>query len=173
MILFGGHCVVIAGTAGIVEGGVIDKTTREPLVAVNIQIMGTTLGSVTDLEGYYQINNIHAGMYDVKYSIIGYKSVIMKKVVILADLRTRMDVTMEASSVELQDVIITAKKPLIQKDQPSTAFSFGDVKLERLPITTFQDVIALQPGVTMEGNVRGGKTNEVLYLIDEIGRAHV
>jgi outer membrane receptor for ferrienterochelin and colicin len=166
--LLGSRCLLFAGTSGILDGRIVDKTTREPLVAVNIQIMGTTLGGVTDPEGYYQINNIHAAIYDVRFSLIGYKSVVMKKVAILADLRTRLDVTMEASSVELQDVIITAKKPLIQRDQPSTAFSFGDVKLDRLPITTFQDVIALQPGVTMEGNVRGGKANEVLYLIDGV-----
>ena len=33
-------------------------------------------------------------------------------------------------------------------------------------MTAFQEVLGLQPGTTLEGNVRGGKTNEVMYLVD-------
>src|SRR3989338_8818185 len=79
LLLLGSHCLLFGGTSGILDGRAIDKTTHEPLIAVNIQIIGTTLGSVTDPEVYYQINNIHAAVYDVKFSLIGYKSVIMKK----------------------------------------------------------------------------------------------
>ena len=168
LLIVASHHFLFAGTAGMLDGRVIDKSTKQPLIAVNIQIVGTTTGGITDEEGYYQINNIRAGIYDVKFSMVGYKTVTMKKVNILADLRTRLDVDMETSSVEMQDVVIVAKKPLIQKDQPFTAFSLSEIKLEKLPISTFQEVIALQPGVTMEGNVRGGKPNEVLFLLDGV-----
>jgi len=158
----------IAGTVGIVTGKITDKSTGEILPAVNIQILGTTMGGVTSKEGYYELHNIPAGTYDLKFSLIGYRSVTVHSVVVLADLRTRIDVQMEASSVEMQGVEINARKPLIQKDQPSTAYTISEIKLERLPVTTVQDVVNLQPGVTLEGNVRGGKTNEVLFLIDGV-----
>ncbi|HAP36476.1 MAG TPA: hypothetical protein DCQ28_11245 [Bacteroidetes bacterium] len=133
-----------------------------------MQIFGTNLGTVSNIDGYYTVYNVRAGVYDVKFSLLGYKTVLMKNVTINADMRTRIDISMEQTSVELGVVEIVSQKPLIQKDQPSTAFSIGEVKLDKLPVTTFQEVLSLQPGVTLEGNVRGGKTNEVIYLIDGI-----
>jgi len=159
---------VTAGTTGIIEGKVSDKGTKESIVSATVQVLGTTLGTVSNYEGYYVIRNIRAGVYDVKFTLLGYKTVIMKNVAINADMRTRLDVALDQSSVELGTVEIISQKPLIQKDQPSTAFSISEVKLEKLPVTTFQEVLSLQPGVTLEGNVRGGKTNEVIYLIDGI-----
>lgn len=160
--------LLIAGTQGSLEGKLTDAATKEALVSVTVQLLGTTTGTVTNGDGYYQIYNVRAGVYDVKFTILGYKPVIMKNVTIIADIRSRLDVQLEQSSVELKAVEIYSQKPLIQKDQPSTAFSIGDVKMEKLPVTTFQEVLSLQPGVTLEGNVRGGKTNEVIYLVDGV-----
>ena len=154
------------GTSGIIEGRVIDSATKTALINVTAQILGTKIGTVTDEEGYYQINNIFPGKYEVQFSIIGYTSVKAKEVIVFADHRTRLDIEMAASAVELQPVEITAKQSLFQKDQPLTSFSVGEIKLQALPVTNLQDVLALQPGTTLEGNVRGGKTDEVVYLID-------
>ncbi|HLF20322.1 MAG TPA: TonB-dependent receptor, partial [Bacteroidota bacterium] len=66
----------------------------------------------------------------------------------------------------LETIEVRAEKPLIQKDLAQTAFSVGEMKLEKLPISSFRDVMILQPGTTLEGNVRGGKTDEVLFLVD-------
>ena len=157
-----------AGTQGIIEGKIRDASTKEFILSVTVQITGTTMGTVSDIDGYYVIRNIRAGVYDMKFTLLGYKTVIMKNVTVNADMRTRIDVSMDQSTVELGAVEIISQKPLIQKDQPSTAFSISEVKLEKLPVTTFQEVLSLQPGVTLEGNVRGGKTNEVIYLVDGI-----
>ncbi len=154
------------GTTGIVEGRAVDKQTQERLIGVNVVLIGTGLGAVTDTAGEYRVGNVRAGVYDVRFSLIGYKPVIMKKVTILPDLRTRLDVELEQSAIEVEAVEIRAEKPLIQTDQAATAFSVGEVKLEKLPIGRFQEVLLLQPGTTLEGNVRGGKTNEVVYLVD-------
>ncbi|MBI3787443.1 MAG: TonB-dependent receptor, partial [Ignavibacteriales bacterium] len=154
------------GITGILEGRILDKANHEPLIGVNVVVVGTAYGGVTDKDGYYQVNNVRAGLYDVRFSIIGYKTLMMRKVTILPDLRTRLDIQLEASAVEFEAVEVKAERPLIQRDQAATAFSIGELKLEKLPVTKFQEVLMLQPGTTLEGNVRGGKTNEVIYLID-------
>lgn len=154
------------GTTGILEGRVRDKRSGELLVGVNIVIVGGRQGAVTDSKGEYQINNIRAGVYDIRFSIIGYMSLVVKRVTILPDLRTKIDAELEVSAVEATPVEIRAERPLIQKDQAVTAFYVGELKLEKLPISNFQDVLILQPGTTMEGNVRGGKAKDVLFLID-------
>ncbi len=154
------------GTTGILEGKVRDKQTREMLVGVNIFVVGTTYGTASDTDGYYAISNLRGGVYDVRYSLVGYKTLVMKSVTILPDLRTRLNIDLEPSAVQLEVVESRAERPMIQKDLPATAYSIGDIKLEKLPISAFQEVLTLQPGTTLEGNVRGGKTNEVTFLID-------
>lgn len=165
-------CVCVAsgrplfGITGIIEGKIVDKQTNEPLIGVNVVVLGTNFGAATDAEGFYQITNVRAGVYDVSYTIVGYKRLVMRRVTVLPDLRTRLDIALEETSIELETVEVRAEKPLIQRDQAATAFTIGEIKLEKLPVTKFQDVLSLQPGTTIEGNVRGGKVHEVTFLVD-------
>jgi outer membrane receptor for ferrienterochelin and colicin len=156
----------LCGTTGILEGRVRDKNNHELIVGATVMITGTSLGTSTDSVGMYRINNIRAGVYEVRFSIIGYKIVIVKNVTILPDLRTRVDVDMEQTSIQFETVEVTAHRPLIQKDLAATSFVVGSTKLEKLPISSFQEVLILQPSTTLEGNVRGGKSQEVVYLVD-------
>jgi outer membrane receptor for ferrienterochelin and colicin len=166
LILWSGQAYARRGITGILEGRVRDKQTKELLPSVNVMIVGSTLGTATDEKGYFRISNIRAGDYDVRFSVIGYNSVVVKKVTILPDLRTRVEVDLEPSSVLLPTMEIVATRPLIQVDQAATAFQIEQGKLDKLPLTQFQDIVGLQPGTTMEGNIRGGKITDALYLVD-------
>ncbi|HDL59838.1 MAG TPA: carboxypeptidase-like regulatory domain-containing protein, partial [candidate division WOR-3 bacterium] len=42
-----------AGTTGKITGRVIDKETGDPLPGANVVIVGTKIGTATDLDGYY------------------------------------------------------------------------------------------------------------------------
>jgi len=69
---------------GKIVGMVMDKRTDEPLAGVNIQIKGTYMGAASDPEGWFMIENINPGQYDVEASIIGYKIQLVTGVVIVA-----------------------------------------------------------------------------------------
>ncbi len=155
-----------AGTAGILEGKVVDKESKDPLVGVSVLVVGTAQGAATDAEGRFQINNLEAGTYDVRFSAIGYQPLIYRKVTISPDIRTRISIELLQSAVELSEVEITAERPLIEKDVTSTNYSINSSQVDRLPVRSVQDLVTLFPSVTAEGNVRGGKTSEVVYMVD-------
>lgn len=157
---------VQAGTDGILEGRVVNKETKEPLIGVTIAIVGTNQGTATDTEGNFSLNNLEAGMYDIRFSNIGFQSIVYKAVVIRIGLRTKISVELVPSAVELSAVEVIAERPLIEKDVTSTNFSIGSSQVEKLPVRSVQDIITLFPSVTAEGNVRGGKSTEVVYLVD-------
>jgi outer membrane receptor for ferrienterochelin and colicin len=158
--------IALSGIYGILEGVVKDKETGEPLIGVNILIVGTTMGAVTDINGSYQVSNVKAGTYDLQFSMVGYKTVLHKGVTIAPDLRTKINSFLSSTDIELKVVEVIAERPLIQRDITATTYNVGAVRLEKLPVTSMQEVLTLQPGVTSEGNVRGGKTSEVVYLVD-------
>ncbi len=164
LLVFSGS--VFAGTTGILEGSITDKRTGESLPGVNISVVGTQQGTATGEDGRYELQNVRAGTYDVRCSLIGYKTYLIKNVIINPDLRTRLDVDLEPSAVELDEIVVVKEKPLIQRDITGTTYIVSSEEFTALPIDAVTDVIRLKPGVTLEGNVRGGKASEVVYLVD-------
>jgi outer membrane receptor for ferrienterochelin and colicin len=158
--------VVWGGTTGIIEGKVVDKETKESLIGVTVVIVGSTQGAATDLNGAFQIGNVEAGTYDVRFSIVGYQPLVYKKVTVRPDLRTKITIELVASAVELNEIEVTAERPLIERDVTSTNFSVSAKEVEKLSARNVQELVALFPSVTAEGNVRGGKSSEVVYLVD-------
>lgn len=158
--------LVLAGTNGSLEGTARDKSTGEGLLGANVLIVGTQLGAACDDEGSYHVMNIPAGIYDVRFSFIGYQTVIVRNVRIKADLKTRLDIELVQSAVELEAVVITAKHPPIQKDVTGTVHTATGETFRLLPVSEVSEIVGLQPGVTLENNIRGGKTTEVIYLVD-------
>lgn len=155
-----------SGIYGVLEGTIKDKESGQVLPGVNVLIVGSTMGTVTDINGYYQISNVKGGTYDLQFSLIGYRTILQKGITVAPDLRTKINVALTATDIELNEIEVIAERPLIQRDVTSTTYNVGSVRLEKLPVTSMQEVLTLQPGVTLEGHVRGGKTSEVLYFVD-------
>ncbi len=165
LLLYG---LIWAGTTGKIAGRVIDRQSREGLPGVNIILEGTTLGTVTDLEGRYVILRIPPGSYSLRAKLIGYDEVRYDKVQVSIDKTTTVDFTLSQTVLETgQSVTIIATKPLVERDLTSTVATVGAALIDRLPVDNLQDVINLQAGV-VNGHFRGGRSGEVGYLIDGI-----
>jgi outer membrane receptor protein involved in Fe transport len=157
----------LAGTTGKLAGVVTDKNTDEPIVAANVYLEGTTLGAATDADGYYYIINIPPGTYTVVVEMIGYKKVSVENVRINVNLTTHLDFQLEQTTLEGQEIIVVAERPIVQKDLTSTVANISKEEINALPVDNFQQVVELQAGV-VGGHFRGGRTGEVSYLIDGI-----
>ncbi|MDZ7331545.1 MAG: TonB-dependent receptor [candidate division KSB1 bacterium] len=161
---------VIAGVTGKLAGKVVDATTGEPLVAANIQILGTNLGAASDLNGKFVILNIPPGVVTVRANYIGYEMQTIANVRINVDLTTTIEIKLKPATIDLeQEVVVVAERPLIQKDMTSTSAVIRRDEIEGLPVANFVEMLTLQAGVVnQEGSlhVRGGRSNEVAYMID-------
>ncbi|MBN1155970.1 TonB-dependent receptor [candidate division KSB1 bacterium] len=154
-----------AGVTGTLAGRVIDAGNKKPLPGANIIISGTYIGAATDRDGYYLVNNIPAGKYDVRAEMIGYNKMVQKNVVILMDLRTTLNFEMESTVLNMQEVIVTAEAPMIKRDVTATTHFIARQEIEQLPVLSFKEIVDIQPGVAA-GHIRGGRQSEVLYLVD-------
>ncbi|MDZ7317918.1 MAG: TonB-dependent receptor [candidate division KSB1 bacterium] len=156
-----------AGTTGLLKGEVIDQKSRQPLAGVNVVIIGTNFGAATDQAGKFVVYHVPAGVYQVKATMMGYQPCIIENVRIIMDLKTEVRIEMIESVVALgQEVVVTAERPLISKDITGTTHSVGSSKMNELPVDSYKDIVALQPGVTSDLHIRGGRVTEVLYLVD-------
>ena len=163
-----GTSLASAGTRGKISGSVIDETTKEPLVGVNIFIEGTSMGASSDVEGRYNVLNVPPGTYTLKASAVGYHPATVKDVKVSADLTTEIGFTLLQTTISLDhEVVITAERPLVQKDQTSTSTRVSAEQIKTYPVEDIAGLINLQAGV-VEGHFRGGRLGEVLYMIDGI-----
>ena len=84
-----------------VSGTVIDKDANEPLIGANVLIKGTTIGTVTDLDGKY---TLQAGDKDIL--VFSYLS--MKTIEEPVNGRTVINVKMTSDTETLGEVVVTA-----------------------------------------------------------------
>ena len=160
---------IYAGTTGKLSGTIQDAQTGEPLVGANVIIEGTNFGAATNVNGEYVILNIAPGRYNVKFSFIGYETTLMQNVTIIVDQTTILQIVLNSQTIEVDEVVVTARTPLIQKDVTSSISVITREEIEALPVATFTELLSLQAGVTGSGSnlhVRGGRSNEVAYMID-------
>lgn len=162
--------LLFAGTTGKLSGIIKDSQTGEPLIGANIILEGTDFGAATNTKGEYVILNIPPGKYRIKISFIGYESILYTDVNIIVDQTTRLAAELKPQSIEVQEIVVTAKNPLIQKDITSSISVISRDEIEALPVSTFTELLSLQAGVVVTGkdnlHLRGGRSNEVAYLVD-------
>ena len=161
--------LAFGGTTGKLAGRVTSKETGEPLIGANVMILGTTLGAATDIDGNFYVLQISPGTYSLRYSMIGYQSLVMNDVRIRVDLTTTMDGALNESVVGLEEIVVQAQRAIIQSDVTYSQANISSAEVDMLPVEEFEDVLALQAGVVSLGgelHVRGGRGGEISYLID-------
>ena len=160
---------VFAGTTGKIAGRITDRERGEGLPGANVVILGTNLGAATDPDGAYALMNIRPGLHQLRVTLIGYAPVVIEGVKVTADQTTLINVQLTSSAVQLEDVIVQAERPMVQKDLTATMSAVSGEQIKMLPVHNFVDVLQMQAGVVGEGSavhIRGGRSGEVAYLID-------
>jgi outer membrane receptor protein involved in Fe transport len=165
-ILLASSMSAYAQNAGRLTGVVTDKT-GDTLPGVQVFIEGTTRGTISEADGFYDLINIPAGEYTITYRYIGFSTVRMEAVEIIVGRTTTINVVMEEQIFEGQEVVVTAERPLVQRDRTTTTAFVSQTQIEALPVKSVADVINLQAGV-VEGHFRGGRTNEVTYMVNGV-----
>ena len=157
---------IFSQTTGKLSGSVEDEENNI-LYGANIIIEGTGMGTSSDDNGTFYIINLSPGKYNVRFDIIGYKSLLVEDVIISVNKTTRLDVKLDQTAVEGQVVFVKASKMSTKKDQSGTVKNISQDQIEILPIKDIASIVSMQAGV-VEGHFRGGRDTEVTYLVDGI-----
>lgn len=159
-----------------IKGVVIDKSTRQPLEFINVLIIGTDRGSVTDSVGHFIIDDIPPGIYRLQASAIGYKATITSEY-ILSTKNLNVDIEMEENSTELQGVTITASPFRRDLESPVGLRIIGVQEIEKSPGANrdISRVVQSYPGVAFSPAgyrndliVRGGSPSENRFYLDGV-----
>jgi hypothetical protein len=163
--------LLYAGTTGKIAGRITDASNGEALVGANIILVGTTLGSATDIDGYYAILNIPPGNYTMRIQYVGFQTVVEESVPVNIDYTTTRDFQLTPTAVQLSELVVTAQRKLVVKDMTSSISTITADQIKNLPVNNVQQVLRLSAGVVEDAgrlSIRGGRTSEVAYWVDGI-----
>ena len=173
MLIF--NITLFAQKRHTVSGTVSDASTGETLIGASItvsELPGT--GVTTNSYGYFSLT-LPDGKYSFEFSFLSYDTKILKLNLVE---NKQVEVKLESSSTELQDVVITARS----KNYNITSSDIGMEKLEvkqisKIPVifgeADILKTLKLTPGIKSAGEgsggffVRGGSSSQNLILLDE------
>jgi TonB-dependent SusC/RagA subfamily outer membrane receptor len=177
----------IAGVAGAQTGSVAvkvtDQGTTRPIDQAQIQVVGTTLGRLTNVEGVAQVNGVPSGIRVIRVIRVGYAEQ-KKSLNVPAGQTTNVEFVLVPLPVTLAPVITTATGE-VRRVELGNAVASLDVarKMESSPIKNIADaMVAKAPGVQiLPNNMTGGGSrvrirgtsslslsNDPIYIIDGI-----
>lgn len=151
-------------------GRIVGKVTDsfgETLPGVQIVIDGSTRGTITEIDGFYSLINVPADSYTLVFRYIGFSTIRIENVEVITGRTTTIDVVMLDEAVVGEEIVITAERPIVQKDRTTTTAFVSREQIQALPVQSIEDVINLQAGV-VEGHFRGGRVNEVMYVVNGV-----
>ena len=159
-----------AGTTGKITGRVMD-TNGEALPGANVVIAGVRRGAATDAEGRYFILSVDPGVYRLEASLVGFRTVAQEDVQIAADFTTTIDFKLDELTLEADEIVVRAVRPLVEPDKTSSKYVVSAEEIEALPmVRSAADFAELQGGVSVEGDwrIRGGDAADGAVYIDGV-----
>ena len=64
----------LSAQAFTVKGVVIDRSTKEPLIGATVQVSGTTVGAITDMDGRFELDRIAGETCTLVVQYVSYKT---------------------------------------------------------------------------------------------------
>lgn len=141
---------------GKIAGKIIDKTLGEDLIGATVQIEGTTIGAVTDIEGKFLLS-VKPGTYTLVLNYISYKTEKVQ-VDVKSNEVTYFNFAMEESSSKLSEIVITytvqksSSLALLTERKNAATVSDGVSAelIRRTPDRTTSDVLKRVTGASIQ-----------------------
>ena len=162
-------CVPVLGSfaqTGKIAGTVRDAATGDAFPGVNIVIDGTTQGTVSDLNGYFTMLNVRPGTYTLRVSFIGYVTQVINDVKVNTNLTVDVNVDLEEESIGLEEMVVIAERPIIQRDVSASIANITAEEIQNLPTTNVERVIGLQAGFERGLVIRGEGGDQIQFQVD-------
>lgn len=144
---------------GSIVGKLTDKElNNDPLAFANVIIKGTTKGTTSDFDGLYEIAGVEPGTYTLVITFLGYETLEIPNVMVEAGKVTEINTGLGASSVSLDEVVVTTSTRkdsevallLAQKRAVEITQSIGAQELARKGVSDAAGAVAQISGISRQ-----------------------
>ena len=155
-----------------------DSETGEPLVAVNVEVLGTVFGASTNLEGRFLIKYVPQGLYTLRITMIGYQPQKIAHVKVVVGEVNIVNISMNETPISLNPIIVTAdKRAQSLQDSPNSISVLLLSEIKSRNNLRLDEALEMVPGIyfmkediSIRGSTgyRSNSANRVLVMVDGI-----
>jgi TonB-linked SusC/RagA family outer membrane protein len=153
---------LLAQESGTVTGRVTEAGSGRPIPEVQLNLAGTTLGTMSNANGEYTIRAVPAGSYQLRALRVGFSEQKLP-IVVTAGQATTQNVGLTAIPVSLAPVVTTATGEQRRVEIGNAVAQIDAAQLlETAPVTSIDDVInARAPGVIVTSGTQTGAGSRI------------
>ncbi len=133
--------------------GRVTENTGSTLPGTNVFIAGTTIGTISDTEGRFTLNNLEPGEYTIGASFLGYEEIL--KEILIQPGKNELDFELTPMSFSVEAVVVTAlykgqQKAINQQVNAETLVNVvSEDRIKELPDVNAAESIGRLPGVSV------------------------
>jgi hypothetical protein len=161
---------------GVVKGQVINLENQLPLSGANVIIKGTNFGTISDVDGYFVIEDVPQDYYTISISYIGYDTKQLADIWIRPKAYDFLKISLAQTVLSFENVIVENSffsKSLVDEYQ---SVNFNNDEIRRAPGAgqEMSRILNSLPSVASTGEnrqdmmVRGGGPTENGFIIDNV-----
>jgi outer membrane receptor protein involved in Fe transport len=154
---------------------VIDAITKEPLTGANVYLAKTSIGAVTDEDGYFLLTAKNISEEDsLVVSFMGYQTYRIS----LSSFKNQKTIELKPTSLKYGDEILVRaeRENLLKQDIPQSGVKINYKEIEQYGSNEISDILKPAPAIHIEGNdldgrkinIRGGNSDEVNVYLDGV-----
>lgn len=128
-----------------VAGTVIDSDTGEPLAGASVKVIGTTMGTLTDINGKFTLKNLPKSAEHIEVSFMGMNTV-------RTIIKRNMAITLTANASDMDEVMVVAYG---NAKRSTFAGSAGELKSEMIANHVTSNAMNALSGTVAGVNVTG------------------
>ncbi|WP_439481658.1 TonB-dependent receptor [Cyclobacterium plantarum] len=163
-----------------VRGKVVDLVSKTPLPGATVLLLNTNplMGTVTDLDGEFKIQQVPVGTHILRVSFVGYEEIILPNVIVNSGKELVLNISIEEDFGQMQEVLVTAtEKDRTVNDMVGVSgrtFSVEETRKFAAAVndpgrmaTSFSGVVGTDDG-NNNISIRGNSPNGLLWRMEGI-----
>jgi hypothetical protein len=171
-----GFQTILFAQQAALKGRVTEALSNEPMPFVNVIVSGTSVGTITDAEGNFELKGLKPGFVRVQASFIGYHPALSSEIEISNAKIAFIEIRMEKRDTEIEEVTVNASPFRKTEESPVSLKTIGIAEIEKSPganrdiskvIQSFAGVLS-SPSFRNDIIIRGGGPSESRFYLDGV-----
>lgn len=164
--LASGQTATISGTVLDPQGNAVSGAK----ITITNPATGVSREAVTSTGGAYLVPQLPPGIYRVRAAATGFASVVNEGVQLLVNTPLTFNISFTQVGGVTDTVTVTGGESTLNTSDATIGNTFNNTQVKDLPLNARNVVglLSLQPGVTIAGNVNGGRSDQANVTLDGV-----
>jgi len=163
------------GQNATIRGFVYESATGEPVIFTNVYLYKTSMGSATDINGFFAITKIPAGQYELMVTYMGFDTLRIPITLKANDLISKK-LYLTKSAFQLGEINVSAARQDKKVETQTSIIKISPREIDQIPMIggtpDLAQYLQVLPGVIFTGDqggqlyIRGGPPVQNRVLLD-------